>query len=242
MRTSLSFALLGAAASLALCVPASAQQARSVVELFTSQGCSSCPPADKLAAALAQRPDVVLLSFPVDYWDYIGWKDTLASPAFTARQKAYASARGDRSIYTPQAVVDGLVHVVGSDESDLKSAMTSTAGKSGALSVPVQTTLNAGKLGIDVGAATSGARKANVWMIETLKSETVPVGRGENSGHTLTYTNVARKVTLLGEWSGEAKRFDIAAPASSGNAGWAVLVQAGSSERPGAILGAAKGP
>ena len=86
-----------------------------VVELYTSQGCSSCPPADAVMAGLAQRPDVIALALHVDYWDYIGWKDTLASPQCTARQKGYAAARGDGQVYTPQAVIDGLTHVVGAD-------------------------------------------------------------------------------------------------------------------------------
>src|ERR671917_179365 len=88
---------------------------RAVVELFTSQGCSSCPPADRVLAELAREPDVIALSLPVDYWDYLGWKDTLASPAFSARQRAYSNARGDRQVFTPQMVVNGKVSCVGSD-------------------------------------------------------------------------------------------------------------------------------
>src|SRR5918911_4976469 len=94
---------------------AASQTPKAVVELFTGQGCSSCPPADAFLLELAGRPDVVALSFPVDYWDYLGWKDTLAQPAFTARQRAYASARNDKQVYTPQAIVNGAKAVVGSD-------------------------------------------------------------------------------------------------------------------------------
>ena len=90
------------------------QRPRTVIELFTSQGCSSCPPADKLLGQLAGRDDVIALTFPVDYWDYLGWKDTLASPAYSARQRAYARARGDGQVYTPQVVIDGAYHAVGS--------------------------------------------------------------------------------------------------------------------------------
>src|ERR687884_289212 len=88
---------------------------QAVVELFTSQGCSSCPPADAMLGELARRPDVIALSLPVDYWDYLGWKDTLAQPAFSARQRAYAGARGDRQVYTPQVIVNGATPCVGSD-------------------------------------------------------------------------------------------------------------------------------
>src|SRR5215470_4237706 len=95
---------------------ADAGETRAVIELFTSQGCSSCPPADQLLGQFANDPTVVALSLPIDYWDYLGWKDTLAKPAHSARQRAYASARGDRAVYTPQVVVNGSVHVQGSDK------------------------------------------------------------------------------------------------------------------------------
>ena len=89
---------------------------RAVIELFTSQGCSSCPPADKLAGELARDPSIIVMSLPIDYWDYLGWKDTLALPGHTKRQRAYAQARGDREVYTPQVVVNGVAHVLGSDK------------------------------------------------------------------------------------------------------------------------------
>ena len=95
---------------------------RAVIELFTSQGCSSCPPADKLAGELAQDPSLLVMSLPIDYWDYLGWKDTLASPGHTNRQRAYSKARGDREVYTPQVVVNGMAHVLGSDRSAIDSA------------------------------------------------------------------------------------------------------------------------
>src|SRR5215213_8380181 len=100
--TALGLVLLGQGAS-----DGAIASPQAVVELFTSQGCSSCPPADALLTDLAQRPDVVALTLPVDYWDYLGWKDTLASPAFTARQRAYAHGRSDRQVYTPQIIVNG---------------------------------------------------------------------------------------------------------------------------------------
>src|SRR3954470_23551246 len=104
---------------------------RAVIELFTSQGCSSCPPADKLIGQLADDPTLVAISLPIDYWDYLGWKDTLAKPAHTARQRAYAQLRGDRAVYTPQVVVNGAVHVQGSDKEAIDRAIAQTRQQPG---------------------------------------------------------------------------------------------------------------
>src|SRR5207237_4317300 len=110
---------------------------RAVIELFTSQGCSSCPPADKLAGELARDPSLVVMSLPIDYWDYLGWKDTLALPGHTNRQRAYARTRGDREVYTPQVVVNGSVHVLGSDKSAIENAIVRTDKQPGTLSLAV---------------------------------------------------------------------------------------------------------
>src|SRR5215211_6411225 len=110
---------------------------RAVIELFTSQGCSSCPAADKLAGELARDPSLVVMSLPIDYWDYLGWKDTLALPGHTIRQRAYSKSRGDREVYTPQIVVNGTMHVLGSDKSAIESAITKTRKQPGMLSLPV---------------------------------------------------------------------------------------------------------
>src|SRR5262249_29959732 len=116
---------------------AAAADPRAVVELFTSQGCSSCPPADKLIGELGKDPSVIALSLPIDYWDYLGWKDTLADKRFTARQKAYSHMRGDREVYTPQAVINGKVHALGSDRESIEHAIDQTAQEIGVMSVPV---------------------------------------------------------------------------------------------------------
>ena len=113
-RVALSIAVV---ASALLSSAAMGAEPRAVIELFTSQGCSSCPPADKLAGELAQDPSLLVMSLPIDYWDYLGWKDTLANPGHTKRQRAYSKARGDREVYTPQVVVNGMAHVLGSDRS-----------------------------------------------------------------------------------------------------------------------------
>src|SRR4029079_5576041 len=117
---------LGVCAIVAVIRPAHAEP-KAVVELFTSQGCSSCPPADKVLGELANDPSVVALSMPIDYWDYLGWKDTLADSRFTARQKAYSQVRGDREVYTPQVVVNGSVHVIGSDLPGIENAIHVTS-------------------------------------------------------------------------------------------------------------------
>jgi hypothetical protein len=216
---------------------AAAEPARGVVELFTSQGCSSCPPADQVLSELSKSPDIVTLSFPVDYWDYIGWKDTLASPAYTQRQKGYALSRGDGQVYTPQAVIDGTTPAIGSERAVIEGALGQR--KSGAMSVPVNLAISNGKVNIDIGAS-PGAKKAGVWLVETIPSRTVAIGRGENSGKSITYTNVVKKMTRLGDWTGAPAHYDLMA--RLGDEGYVVLLQADAGIRPGPILGAARSP
>ena len=120
-----------------------------VVELFTSQGCSSCPPADEILGELSKRQDVLALTFPVDYWDYLGWKDTLAHPLFTKRQRAYAHARGDRQVYTPQAIVNGTKPCIGSDRSELEAVTRS--GQALPVAVSTTETNDAVEVHIDAG-------------------------------------------------------------------------------------------
>ncbi len=208
-----------------------------VVELFTSQGCSSCPPADRLLSALAHESNKIALTFPIDYWDYMGWKDTLAEPAFTARQKAYAMARGDGNIYTPQAVVNGLVDIVGSDRAAIEHAAASYRGYDGALTIPMRLRETDGVLHIAIPAGEGGP--ANVYVLRVMRSHTVAVGRGENSGRNLTYTNVVRAMRKIGEWNGTAQDFSLM-ELRSNEEGYVVLLQKGSLEKPGAILAAAK--
>jgi hypothetical protein len=214
-----------------------------VVELFTSQGCSSCPPADSLLSELIQdQPKLIALTLPVDYWDYIGWKDTLASPAFTARQKAYANMRGDHHIYTPQAVVNGVAHVVGSDRAELESAATTAFGKQGALSVALLTRHDDKGLVVDVGAAPQGAPREGAFLLfQIARERVVTIGRGENSGHTVSYSNVVRQIIKVADWTGEAARFAIPRQAlvSPEADSYVLLLQAGSEGRPGPILAAA---
>jgi hypothetical protein len=228
-------------AALAVCGFSSAAAANGVdgvVELFTSQGCSSCPPADRLLTRIATDPSIVALTFPINYWDFIGWKDTLASPEFTARQEAYAAALGERRVYTPEAVIDGLVDAVGSDQAAIDRAISTAKQHNGALSVPVQLHEHAGVLQIDIGAG--GETAAGVYVLRVAKSRTVVIERGENSGHSVTYTNVVRAIHRVGEWSGKPESLKLTELKGDDEA-YVVLVQQGSQDDPGAILAAVKG-
>ncbi len=208
-----------------------------VVELFTSQGCSSCPPADRLLSTMANDPSLVTLSFPIDYWDYIGWKDTLAAPEFTARQRAYAAVRGDGHVYTPEAIVDGLVDVVGSDKEQIDHAIKAGKGREAALTVPVHLNELSGMLQIDIGGG--AAKSAGIYVLRVAKSRTVLISRGENSGHKATYTNVVRAIHKVGEWDGAPQSLKLR-ELKGDDEGYVVLVQQGTPDKPGAILAAAK--
>ncbi|HET7448664.1 MAG TPA: DUF1223 domain-containing protein, partial [Methyloceanibacter sp.] len=169
--------------------PQPARQGNAVIELFTSQGCSSCPPADRLLGELAEKPGIVALSYSVDYWNYLGWRDTLSSAANSDRQHEYAKARGDGRVYTPQIVVDGLLHVVGSDENAVEQAMRDAAKRLANVRVPVSMQGDGDTLVINVGAApeASYTREATIWLAITKEQETVSITRGENHGRTLSY-------------------------------------------------------
>src|SRR3954453_14506892 len=222
-------------------VPLQSAQAepRAVIELFTSQGCSSCPPADQLLGELTNDSSLVAVSVPVDYWDYLGWKDTLADPHNTARQKAYAHARGDGQVYTPQVVVNGSVHALGSDKSAIEQAILKTR-KNGAMSLPpVTLTLVDGKLNVAVPDVAGGESGGEVWLFGLVKAATIVIGRGENKGRTVTYHNVVRRWIKLGDWSGKANAWSVPVQKLKGDGIYeaAVLVQCGTAEKPKAILG-----
>jgi hypothetical protein len=183
----------------------STETPKAVVELFTSQGCSSCPNADALLGKMANRDDVIALSLPVDYWDYLGWKDTLASPKFSERQRAYARTRGDGAIYTPQAVVNGLVHVNGADEGVIQNTIEKTGKTIATAYVPIRLTENKERLVVETGSALAGvpAKEATLWLAVIAANVTVPITRGENQGKTVTYNNVVRELMPIGMWNGK---------------------------------------
>lgn len=219
---------------------AASGQPKAVVELFTSQGCSSCPTADALLGRLAQRDDVVAISLSVDYWDYLGWKDTLAQAKFSDRQKAYAKVLGDGMLYTPQAVVNGLAHANGSDADKIERAIEKTSESFAASQVPVRLSAVDGKLVVNVGAAPQGetAKEATVWLAVIAKSVDVPITRGENKGKTITYANVVRELIPIGMWNGKPMTVQLERHSimHAGADRCAVLVQQG---RAGPIVGAA---
>jgi hypothetical protein len=209
---------------------------RGVIELFTSQGCSSCPPADAVLATMARQPDLITLTLPVDYWDRLGWKDTLAKHAFTERQYAYAGARGDGRIYTPQAVINGQKHVVGSSRSDIDAAVASTASS---FAVPVHIARRGQDLVVSVGAGAS-AGSGNVVLMPLIDARKVPVGRGENARRTLTYTNIVREIVPIAAWTGVPLEHTVSAAQFKDYDSIVALLQKGSPRNPGAILGAAR--
>jgi len=225
---------------------ASAGEPRAVIELFTSQGCSSCPPADKLLGELAQDSSLLTMSLAVDYWDYLGWKDTLALHGHSNRQRAYAEARGDREVYTPQVVVNGIVHVLGSDKAAIETAIARTRASAAPLTLPVTMTVAEGKVTVAVPAAKDEHHGGEVWLCPITNATPVAIGRGENHGRTLTYHNVVRRWVKLGDWNGQAASFSMPlADLPNGDYSLndidrlAVVVQSGVAAKPGLMLGAA---
>ncbi len=217
--------------------PAAAEEASAVIELFTSQGCSSCPPADRLVGELLRDEQLIVLSLPVDYRDYLGWHDTLALNAHTQRQKAYAAVRGDRQVYTPQVVIDGIAQRVGSERGSIEGTLVELKGK---LALSVRLERKDGNLEIDIGGGAGSP--AAIWLLAVTRSKTVAIARGENRGKAITYHNVVRAWRRLGAWSGGAVHHSV--PLAGITAAEAdhvvVLVQSGTAEAPGPIYGAAK--
>jgi hypothetical protein len=202
-----------------------------VIELFQSQGCSSCPPANANLNVLSGRPDVLALSFAVTYWDRLGWKDTFAKAQFTDRQWEYARAMRQGSVYTPQVVVNGRIAGVGADSGEIEGLMS----KADRSATGPNVTIADGAA--DIGAAAAPSQAADVWLVHyEPRSLDVPVLRGENAGRTLPHRNIVRDLVRLGAWNGQAERFKL--PASYSGLATAVLVQ---SYGAGPILAAAKG-
>jgi hypothetical protein len=236
---------LGVCAIVAVIRPAHAEP-KAVVELFTSQGCSSCPPADKVLGELAKDPSVIALSMPIDYWDYLGWKDTLADSRFSARQKAYSHMRGDRDVYTPQVIVNGAAHVIGSDRARIEGAIKDTGKTDKVMSLPVTMTLSGKQLTVSVAAGKNEATpsRGEIWLCSISKSVPISIARGENRGREVVYHNVVRNLLKVGDWNGNPGSWTV--PLDSvmrdGIDAAAVLVQDGSRDKPGPMLGAAYTP
>jgi hypothetical protein len=223
--TALAVGLCGAAGA--------APTPRTVVELFTSQGCSSCPPANDTLALLAGRPDILALSFGVTYWDQLGWKDTFASPAYTARQHDYAEGLKHRQVWTPQVVVDGRADTVGQSVAEVEPLIRAARARRAA-----GPGIEIGPDGVSIAGGPARSAPAEVWLVRyDPRQVQVPIRRGENGGRTLPHRNVVRDLVKLGAWSGAPARFAFK-PAADPALKTAVLIQARSG---GPILAAATG-
>ena len=230
-----------ALAPLALGSLAARADSPTVVELFTSQGCYSCPPAERFLGELADRDDILALEFHVDYWDNLvygsagKWKDPYSSPAFTARQRDYnVQIRRRTGVYTPQMVVDGRFEAVGSREGAVESAIEDARARAGGR-VAVAA-LPSGR-GLTVSLTGGPDRAGGVWLVSFLRREATRVLRGENHGKVLVNHNIVTGMRRIGEWTGTDKTIAVASVANDDERGCAVLVQAGAA---GPILGAAR--
>ncbi len=218
--------------------PATAAEKRPVVvELFTSQGCSSCPPAEAFLSDLAKRKDIVALEFHVDYWDYIGWKDLFAKPEFTARQKDYVRSMNSRYAYTPQMVIDGREHVVGSHRAKVERQIRKAQSR--ASDAPeIKMRRDGMNLIISVGAAKASGDYV-VTMATFDKPHVTKVKRGENRGKTLVNANVVRELVKIGDWNGKAAEYTFSLDGTDGDGGCAILIQ---KKGQGPVLAAASMP
>lgn len=211
---------------IAMATIAQAETRPVVVELFTSQGCSSCPPADAFLHRLSQREDVIALALHVDYWDYIGWKDSFAQPAFTARQKAYAKTGGRRSVYTPQMIIGGQDHVVGTHEADASALIQRHAALRPGVALTAQRDA-AGLVTIRAEADAGLTGPVHVYLVHYAPKQRVEITRGENAGQIVDYANVVTDWLTIGEW-------DLSAPL--------MLQGQGRSDQPGVVILQRHGP
>jgi hypothetical protein len=208
-----------------------------VLELFTSQGCSSCPPADALLGEFAKREGVLALTMPVNYWDYLGWKDTLAAESFSKRQRAYAATRGDHEIYTPQIIVNGLAQVVGSKPEAVNAAIERTTPAVAPARVPLSVSCDGEKIAVKAGGAPGGEHRGGaIWVVLYSRAVDVDIKRGENYGRQITYTNVVRHLLSAGRWEGQAASYQMSRPNEDASDGCAAFVQA---DKSSAIIAAA---
>lgn len=219
----------------------SAAPPRAVIELFTSQGCADCPAADALLKTFLKKDDIIALTLPVDYWDYLGWKDTLAGPRNAERQRAYVERFGSGTVATPQAVINGSMEVLGSDEAEIERAIRATETALSSSRIPVHFWHFGNTIIIETGGAPPGAevQEATIWLAVVQKSVNVAVKSGENAGKSLTYHNVVREFTPVGVWNGRPATIRLARAAimRPESEDLIVLIQEAST---GPIIGAAR--
>ncbi|ACS58301.1 DUF1223 domain-containing protein [Rhizobium ruizarguesonis] len=211
---------------------------KGVVELFTAQGCSSCPPADAAFRKLVNQGDVIALAYHVDYWNYLGWADTLSSKENTERQYGYAKTMGRSNVYTPQAIVNGRGHLAGADLNGINSQIDTYSSEGNGLTVPISAAMRGDELEIKIGA---GQGKANVVMVYFDKEKTIDVEKGENSGQKISYLHSVTNVETVGMWDGKATSLTLPASVLQRPQleGCAILLQSATADGdPAAILGA----
>lgn len=213
--------------SLVLAVPVAAQAQEPanspvVLELFTSQGCSSCPPADALLGELAKQDGVVALALHVDYWDYLGWKDSFGSPAHTSRQRAYAKAAHSRSIFTPEMVVQGAIRLKGHDAKRISAQIARLRERPPLVDLDISR--EAETLVIRIAAAAEIDGPADVHVVRFIPSETVEIDAGENAGRRIDYANIVTEWQTIARWDGDAP-LDLAFELGASNEPIAVIVQ-----------------
>lgn len=232
--------ILGFCIVLAFAAPAAAGEVRdapkAVLELFTSQGCSSCPPADRLLSQLAARKDIIALAFHVDYWDYVGWRDTFGTEANSKRQRDYAQSWGSSRVYTPQLVVNGASNVVGSRRDDVNEAIDAAS-----LTLPVALRVRNDMLVIDI-AGRPGQQDAVIWLVTFIDKADVAIERGENSGRKIAYSQVVTGHQILGMWeasSGVHLKLPLSEVFRGPGTGAVIMVQEENNDLPGRIVGAA---
>jgi len=188
------------AAALSLAPMVAQAESPVVVELFTSQGCSSCPPADRLLAELATHDYVIAIALHVDYWDYLGWKDDFAKPEFSNRQRLYAREWGERSVYTPQMVVQGVSYMVGSRSDEIQRQIMQSENYDTVLEITAE---NKGRgITIDLTPLAGAPDEADIHLVRILESQTVQIERGENAGRRIEYINIVDSWETLGRWDG----------------------------------------
>lgn len=242
--STLAFALAvniaGFASTISLANAADIFTPKTVVELFTSQGCSSCPPADEALTELIKDKNYLGLAYHVDYWDYIGWKDTFGSPEFTKRQRSYSRAMNERQIYTPQAIINGRSHMNGAYGDKIKSTAQNYIQSGESLTVPIIVVENAGRLSVTIKAQDT-YKDATLYAVYFEPEEVVDIKRGENAGKKVTYTNIVRKIEMLGMTgeNGLHAEFSLAAVKAKGFKNYALILQSKNTDMtPSAIIGA----
>jgi hypothetical protein len=208
-----------------------------MVELFTSQGCSSCPAADVFLGELQSRQDVIAISYNIDYWDYIGWRDTLASHENTLRQQAYARVLSAHQVYTPEMVINGVENVPGNQRANALALIEKSKHED--IEARVAVTLRQIGDEIEVTLGAGPKREATVWVAHTLSSRTVNIGQGENRGRVITYHNVVRSFAAVGKWSGDAASLRLPSKGQPGENSDGIVVWVQTGEM-GKILGAAQ--